>query len=173
SLAAAVTCFIGLQFGHVIVHFKGRVKIVMSWSMTSLMLLLGGYIMQILGLPLSKPLYTLSYMCVTAGFSGIVLTAIYYMVDVKKFRKPTLLLQWMGMNALIVYALAACELFPAAIQGFYWRSPENNLVNLSESLLQAILHSRNWGTLVFVFLEIIFWCLVAGFLHMKGIYVKL
>lgn len=35
----------------------------------------------------------------------------------------------MGMNALIVYALAACELFPAAIQGFYWQSPENNLVN--------------------------------------------
>lgn len=40
------------------------------------------------------------------------------------------ILQWVGMNALIVYALAACELFPAVLQGFYWRSPENNLVNL-------------------------------------------
>jgi hypothetical protein len=49
-------------------------------------------------------------------------------VDVKLVRRPTILLQWMGLNALIVYALAACELFPAAIQGFYWRSPENNLV---------------------------------------------
>jgi len=34
----------------------------------------------------------------------------------------------MGMNALVVYALAACDIFPAAIQGFYWHSPENNLV---------------------------------------------
>lgn len=50
-------------------------------------------------------------------------------VDVKKFRKPTILLQWMGMNALVVYALAACELFPAAVQGFYWQTPENNLVS--------------------------------------------
>lgn len=39
-----------------------------------------------------------------------------------------ILLQWLGMNALIIYALAACELFPAAVQGFYWRLPENNLV---------------------------------------------
>lgn len=50
-------------------------------------------------------------------------------VDVKHFRKPVVLLQWMGMNALIVYALAACDIFPAAVQGFYWRSPENNLVS--------------------------------------------
>lgn len=41
---------------------------------------------------------------------------------------PLVLLQWIGMNALIVYALAACELFPVAVQGFYWKSPRNNLV---------------------------------------------
>lgn len=49
-------------------------------------------------------------------------------VDVRCIRKPTVLFQWMGMNALIVYALAACDIFPAALDGFYWRSPENNLV---------------------------------------------
>jgi len=54
----------------------------------------------------------------------------FMQVDVKHFRKPTMILQWMGMNALIIYALAACDLFPAAIQGFYWGSPENNLVRL-------------------------------------------
>lgn len=46
-----------------------------------------------------------------------------------------ILLQWMGMNALIIYALAACELFPAAVQGFYWRLPENNLVIFLSLLL--------------------------------------
>lgn len=40
-----------------------------------------------------------------------------------------MVLQWMGMNALIIYALGACDLFPAALQGLYWRSPENNLVS--------------------------------------------
>ena len=51
--------------------------------------------------------------------------------DIKHFRKPTVLLKWMGMNALIVYALAACDLFPAAVKGFYLHSLENNLVILS------------------------------------------
>ena len=47
-------------------------------------------------------------------------------VDIKHFRKPTMLLELMGMYALIVYALATCDLFLAAVQGFYWHSPENN-----------------------------------------------
>lgn len=108
------------------------------------------------GIPYSKPLYTLSYMFITAGASGVLMTAIYFIVrlfgeivihciidcnfrlhivltkklqvDVRCIRKPTVLFQWMGMNALIVYALAACDIFPAALDGFYWRSPENNLV---------------------------------------------
>ncbi|RXI02494.1 hypothetical protein DVH24_002572 [Malus domestica] len=116
SLMAAVTCFVGLHFGHILLHFK---------------------------------------------------------VDVKHFIKVTVLLQWMGMNALIIYALGACDLFSAGLQGFYWRSPENNLVDGTEALLQGMLRSKNWGTLAFVILEILFWGLVSGFLHMKGVYIKL
>ncbi|KAL9267513.1 hypothetical protein AKJ16_DCAP26928 [Drosera capensis] len=91
-------------------------------------------------------------------------------VDVKHIRKPTAFLQWMGMNALIIYALAACDIFSALLQGFYKQSPQNNLVDGTESLLQAILHSEKWGTLAFVLVEIAFWGIVAGFLHRKGIY---
>eukprot|EP00268_Persea_americana_P065185 TRINITY_DN8662_c0_g1_i7.p1 TRINITY_DN8662_c0_g1~~TRINITY_DN8662_c0_g1_i7.p1 ORF type:complete len:282 (+),score=36.54 TRINITY_DN8662_c0_g1_i7:813-1658(+) len=173
SLMAAVTCFIGLHYGHIIVNFKSHMQRILLWSTSSLPLLLIGYIMELLGMPFSKPLYTLSYMCITTGLSGFFFTIIYYMVDVKLVRRPTILLQWIGLNALIVYALAACELFPAAIQGFYWRSPENNLVSVTELLLQTIFHSKRWGKLAFVLLEILFWCLVAGFLHRKGVYLKL
>lgn len=124
-------------------------------------------------MPFSKPLYTVSYMLLTGGVSGFVLLLLYCIVDVIHIKKPLILFQWMGMNALIVYVLAACELFPTLIQGFYWRSPENNLVDATESLLQAIFHSKRWGTLAFVLVEIIFWCLAACFLHIKGVYLKL
>ncbi|KAL6564140.1 hypothetical protein OROMI_015590 [Orobanche minor] len=147
SLMAAITCFIGLHYGHILVHCKG--------------------------VPFSKPLYTLSYMFITAGASGVLLTALYFLVDIKCIRKPGVIFQWMGMNALIVYALAACDIFPAALQGFYWRSPEHNLVDLFEKLLQSLLHSQKWGTLVFVMLEILFWGAVAGYLHLKRIYIKI
>jgi heparan-alpha-glucosaminide N-acetyltransferase len=46
-------------------------------------------------------------------------------------------------------------------------------VDMTEYLLQSVFHSKRWGTLAFALLEIIFWCLAAGFLHMKGIYLKL
>ncbi|KAJ4968867.1 hypothetical protein NE237_015568 [Protea cynaroides] len=146
SLMAAVTCFIGLHFGHIILDFKRHGQRVFLWSISSLLLLLSGYVMEVLGIPFNKPLYTLSYMCITTGASGILLIIVYYAVDAQNYRKPTILLEWMGMNALIVFTLAACELFPAAIQGFYWRSPENNLVNGTENLLQTILQSKNWDT---------------------------
>ncbi|KAA8549110.1 hypothetical protein F0562_000794 [Nyssa sinensis] len=170
SLMAAITCFVGLHYGHIIVQYKGHMQRVFLWSMTSFSLIILGYVLDMLGVPLSKPLYTLSYMCITAGTSGFLLTIIFYLVDVKHIRKPTVVLQWMGMNALIIYALAACDLFPAALQGLYWRLPENNLVNGTESQMQAVFHSKKWGTLAFVSLEILFWGLVAGLLHMKRIY---
>ncbi|XVF32854.1 hypothetical protein REPUB_Repub17cG0118500 [Reevesia pubescens] len=173
SLMAVLTCFVGLHFGHILLHYKAQMHRVLLWSMSSFLLLISGFGLEMLGIPFSKPLYTLSYMCITAGASGLFLTIIFYIVDVKHFRKPVVLLQWMGMNALIIYALAACDIFPAAVQGLYWHSPENNLVDGMESFLQTMLHSSKWGTLIFVLLEILFWCLVGGFLHMKGIYIKL
>ncbi|WOH01552.1 hypothetical protein DCAR_0520936 [Daucus carota subsp. sativus] len=173
SLMAAVTCFVGLHFGHIIVHFECHKHRVILWSISASFLLTSGFFVALLGVPLSKPLYTLSYMCVTAGASGFLLTIFFYIVDVKKIRKPVALLQWVGMNALTIYALAACDILTAFVQGFYWRLPENNLVDGAESLLQIILQSRKWGTAAFVALEILFWGLFAGFLNKKRLHIKL
>ncbi|KAK6937326.1 Heparan-alpha-glucosaminide N-acetyltransferase, catalytic domain [Dillenia turbinata] len=209
SFMAAITCFLGLHFGHIIVHYKDYRQRVIMWSISFFPVLILGYVLNVLGIPFCKPLFTLSYMCITAGASGFLLTIIFYIVDVKHLRKPTMLLQWMGMNALLIYALAACELLPVALQGFYWRSPEYNLdflgihcstlqlgvhdesldlanlilveavtlllgtVDGTESLLQAMLRSKRWGTLAFVMVEILFWGLVAGYLHVKRTYIKL
>ncbi|ERN16800.1 hypothetical protein AMTRI_Chr02g221500 [Amborella trichopoda] len=172
SVSAIVTCFAGLQYGHILVGFKSHMTRILLWTISSSALLGVGFVLLALGMPISKPLYTLSYMCITVGTGGFLFIVIYYIVDVCNFRRSTILLEWMGMNALIVYALAACDLFPAAIQGFYWRSPANNLVSATEWLLETLLHSKRWGKLAFVLLGILFWCIVAGFLHKKRIYVK-
>ncbi|KAJ3669467.1 hypothetical protein LUZ60_011417 [Juncus effusus] len=173
SVMAAVSCFIGLHFGHIIIHYKDHSQKILLWSISSLVLLICGFLVQLLGMPFSKPLYTVSYMFLTAGISGFALVFIYLMVDVIKFSAPLIIFQWMGMNALIVFILAASEIFPIFLQGFYWRSISYNLVNLTESILQKILNSKRYGTLAFVLLEILFWGFIAGFLHMKGIYYKL
>lgn len=82
------------------------------------------------------------------GFRCIILMSpCFVQVDVIHIKKPFILFQWMGMNALIVYILAACELFPTLIQGFYWRSPENNLVNvLCVAKFMICCHTHQFNT---------------------------
>lgn len=46
-------------------------------------------------------------------------------------------------------------------------------VDGTEYVFKLILQSGKWGTLAFVITTILFWGVVAGFLHMKGIFVKL
>ncbi|XP_078439167.1 uncharacterized protein LOC144709470 isoform X2 [Wolffia australiana] len=170
SFTAVVTCFIGLNFGHVYTNSRAHGKTLITWLNTSLVLVIVGLVMKTLGLPFNRSLYTVSFLCVSSGICGIVLTALYYIVDVKEIMKPVLLLKWIGKNVLIVYALSALQVCSIVLQGFYWRSPENNPVDRLESGLQALFHSTQWGTFVFVLVEIIFWGLFSGFLHRKRIY---
>ncbi|KAE8700941.1 hypothetical protein F3Y22_tig00110549pilonHSYRG00002 [Hibiscus syriacus] len=79
SLMAVLTCLVGLHFGHIRLHYEGEMHRVVLWSMSSFTLLISGFGLQVLGIPFSKPLYTLSYMCITAGASGLFLTIIFYM----------------------------------------------------------------------------------------------
>lgn len=130
SFMASVTCFIGLHFGHVLVHFKGHKERMLQWIIPSLGLVMFGCFLDGLGMHLNKPLYTFSYMCVTSGTSGLLFAGIYLLVDVYEYRRLTMVLEWMGINALIIYVLVACNLFVVAIQGFYWGFPENNILSI-------------------------------------------
>lgn len=89
-----------------------------------------GLALNLFGMHLNKPLYTLSYMCVTSGASGFLLSAIYLMVDVYGYKRASLVLEWMGIHALPIYVLIACNLVFLIIHGFYWKNPINNLLHL-------------------------------------------
>lgn len=56
------------------------------------------------------------------------LFVLYGQVDVRGWRSPTIILEWLGQNAMLMYVLFAEGVFIAAVQGLYVGSPENNLV---------------------------------------------
>ncbi|KAI3857432.1 hypothetical protein MKW92_051080 [Papaver armeniacum] len=130
SVMAIVTCMIGLHFGHIIVHFNDHKDRMMSWMVLAAGLVVVGFILDFCGMHVNKALYSLSYTCLTAGAAGILFVGIYVMVDVFGFRKPTLVFEWMGMHALMIYIFAACNVLPVLLQGFYWKKPENNILRL-------------------------------------------
>ncbi|CAL4992817.1 unnamed protein product [Urochloa decumbens] len=127
SLMAIVTCLIGLQIGHVIVHFKEHGERIVRWSIPSLSLLILGFFLDLFGLHLNKSLYSLSYTCVTTGTAGLFFAGIYLLVDVYGFKQPLFLMEWVGKHALMIFVLVACNVCPILVHGFYWREPQNNL----------------------------------------------
>ncbi|KAF9597482.1 hypothetical protein IFM89_018928 [Coptis chinensis] len=78
----------------------------------------------------NKALHSSSYTCVTTGAAGIFFTGIYVLVDVWGYRRPTIVPELMGKHALMIYILAACNLLPLFLHGFYWKRPENNILTL-------------------------------------------
>ncbi|KAL6654138.1 hypothetical protein ACP70R_007603 [Stipagrostis hirtigluma subsp. patula] len=134
SLMAIVTCLIGLQIGHVIVHFKALTKDhdkrIVQWSISSLSLLGLGFSLDLFGLQMNKSLYSLSYTCVTTGTAGLFFTAIYLLVDVYGYKRLAYPMEWIGKHALMIFVLVACNIVPILVHGFYWREPRNNLLKI-------------------------------------------
>jgi heparan-alpha-glucosaminide N-acetyltransferase len=81
SLSSVGSCFIGLHFGHVLVHCKEHYSRIWHWFFPALGLLAVGLMLHILGMEFNKPLYSFSYLCFTGGAAGLVLTGFYLLVS--------------------------------------------------------------------------------------------
>lgn len=55
----------------------------------------------------------------------------FVQVDIYEYKSPTYIFQWMGRHSLSIFVLVASNIAVIAIQGFYWRNPENNIVSLT------------------------------------------
>ncbi|OVA09358.1 hypothetical protein BVC80_6361g1 [Macleaya cordata] len=120
SFTAAVTCIIGLQYGHILVQLEVRSSLEIASFFICLLCL-------IFHIPLNKSLYTISYMLLTSSSAGLTFCALYVLVDIYGYRRLTFVLEWMGIHSLSTYILISSNLAVMAIQGFYWISPENNI----------------------------------------------
>ncbi|WOL01801.1 heparan-alpha-glucosaminide N-acetyltransferase-like isoform X1 [Canna indica] len=130
TVMAIVTCLIGLQFGHVIIHFQDHKDRIVQWMIPSFCLLALAFSLDFFGMHMNKALYTWSYTCITAGVAGVMFSGVYVLVDVYGYRRPSLAMEWLGKNAFIVYILLGCNILPVFIQGFYWREPQNNILKV-------------------------------------------
>ncbi|KAJ8767001.1 hypothetical protein K2173_012510 [Erythroxylum novogranatense] len=132
SLTAAVTCIIGLQYGHILAHIQDHKIRLRNWSLISVSLLVLGLILFFVGIPVNKSLYTISYMLITSASAGITFCVLYLLVDVYGCRRLTYVLEWMGVHALSIFIVVTSNLAVIAIQGFYWKAPERNLFQVIE-----------------------------------------
>ncbi|RVX11900.1 Heparan-alpha-glucosaminide N-acetyltransferase [Vitis vinifera] len=129
TISAILSGTIGIHYGHVLIHFKGHAERLKQWVSMGIVLLIVAIILHFTdAIPINKQLYSFSYVCFTAGAAGIVLSAFYLVIDVWGFRTPFLFLEWIGMNAMLVFVMAAQGIFAAFINGWYFESSDNSLM---------------------------------------------
>ncbi|KAJ7976903.1 Heparan-alpha-glucosaminide N-acetyltransferase [Quillaja saponaria] len=171
SISAILSGTIGIHYGHVLIHFKGHSERLKHWVSMGLVLLILAIILHFTdAIPINKQLYSISYVFFTAGAAGIVFSGFYILIDVWGLRTPFLFLEWIGMNAMLVFVLAAQGIFAAFMNGWYYGTPKKSLVHwIQYHVFINVWHSERVGTLLYViFAEITFWGVVSGILHKLG-----
>ncbi|EYU37964.1 hypothetical protein ABFS82_02G007100 [Erythranthe guttata] len=129
SITAAVTCIIGLQYGHILIQSQHHKERLWNWSLFSVSLMGLGLLLTFFGIPLNKSLYTISYLLVTTASAGITFCTLYILVDVYGWRWLTFVLEWMGKHSLSIFILVTSNIVVITAQGFYLKSPHNNIVH--------------------------------------------
>ncbi|KAK9291561.1 hypothetical protein L1049_019509 [Liquidambar formosana] len=140
SISAILSTLIGVHFGHVLIHLQGHTDRLRHWVVMGLSLLILGIILHFTNvIPLNKQLYSFSYVCVTSGAAALVFSAFYILVDIWSFKYLFLPLEWIGMNAMLVYVMAAEGIFAGFINGWYYDDPHNTLVRFHVILFLVVL----------------------------------
>ncbi|KAJ0088687.1 hypothetical protein Patl1_32217 [Pistacia atlantica] len=160
TISAILSSTIGIHYGHVLIHFKGHSERLKQWVSMGFGLLIMAIILHFTdAIPINKQLYSISYVCFTAGAAGIVFSGILHS----------------GMNAMLVFVLGAQGILAGFVNGWYYKNHDNTLVNwIRTHVFINVWKSESLGTLLYViFAEITFWGVVSGILHKLGIYWKL
>ncbi|MCD7455835.1 hypothetical protein HAX54_029758 [Datura stramonium] len=176
SISAILSTVLGVHYGHVLIHMKDHSSRLLHWVGMGIALLVLGIILHFTdAIPLNKQLYTFSYVCVTSGAAALVFSAFYILVDILNLKYLFLPLEWIGMNAMLVYVMAAGGIFAGFINGWYYEDPHNTLIYwIKKHIFIGVWHSTRVGTLLYIiFAEILFWAVIAGLLHRLGLYWKL
>ncbi|PKK35991.1 DUF5009 domain-containing protein [Siphonobacter sp. SORGH_AS_0500] len=69
--------------------------------------------------PINKNLWTSSFVCVTGGCSLLLLSIFYWIIDVKGYKKWTILFTVIGMNSILIYMSGLVVSFEHASEFFF------------------------------------------------------
>ena len=142
-------------------------------SIGALLLLLGWFWNFVF--PINKALWTSSYVLYTAGLATLILTILYYCIDLLNFKKGiTLFLVW-GVNPMIVFFLS--QIIPQALVMISVQNPKNNApidfwtYSYEFGVLPHFENPMN-ASLAFALLYVGFWSLLLWYFYQKKQFFK-
>ncbi len=141
-----------------------------------------GLALTILGLlwnivfPLNKALWTSSFVLYTAGLASLVLSILYYIIDIADYKKGTKLFLFWGVNPMIVFFLS--EIIPQAMVMISFTDPKNpaQQINLLDYLysfgVQPFFNNPMTASLVFALIYVALWSIMLAYFYKHKMYFK-
>lgn len=120
--------------------------------------LLSGLILSV-WMPISKPLWSVSYVFYSGGWAMFVFAFLIYVIDVKGIEKPFMPFKALGMNALALFVVSGL------IMKILWRYTDWDYT--------AVFGTNEYMSLLFALIYLAFHLLLALLLYRKKIFIKL
>ncbi|NNF19535.1 MAG: DUF1624 domain-containing protein [Flavobacteriaceae bacterium] len=166
TFPAIVSALLGIFTGRILIS-KRSAKVGIL-ALMGFGLLLTGHIWDVF-FPINKPLWTSSYVLVTAGWANLLLALIYYLTDVKGYRFGSIF-RYAGANAITIYFLSSffTKLF------YLVRVSESNSVHgwLYKTLFVYESISLKTSSLLYGLSVTAFYLLLAYIMYRKKIFIK-
>jgi predicted acyltransferase len=122
--------------------------------------------------PISKPLWTSSYVLFTAGAACLLLALCWWLVEMRGWRAWARPFLWLGSNAILVYALST---FLGKLGSIINVSDGGETIAIQTWIYEhwfAPLAQEKNASLAFAFCYVALWTLVAWALYRKKIFIK-
>jgi heparan-alpha-glucosaminide N-acetyltransferase len=157
NLTGILLCYLGVQAGHIFVYSSRIRRICIHWVIWGIICGGLGLILSKGGhsagwIPINKNLWSLTFVLTLAGLGYLILTVLYFLVDVRQWFTGAPFL-WLGMNSIVIYI---------GHDRFAYSFPVQWEVNSSHAEQLAV---HLWGSF--------FWSLAAGFMYYNGFFIAI
>ena len=151
TIPAIATALLGMLSGEWIKNEK------VSPARRALCLFVAGVAMAVVGwawnfvFPINKALWTSSFVCAVAGYSLVMLSVFYYIIDVRGWRKWAKFFVVIGLNSITIYMAQRFALIDGVQHQVF-----DGFINLFPEALRRVAEEVSWIASCWIFLYILY-----------------
>jgi predicted acyltransferase len=175
TIPAIATGIIGLLIGQLLNSTLLKNQKIKKIFLIGVILIVLGQIWDIV-FPINKALWTSSYVLYTAGLATLILSVLYYLIDIADYKKGVKLFQIWGVNPMIVFFLS--QIVPQSMAMVSLPNPNipAEQINLWDYLyvfkVLPFFNNPMTASLVFALLYAGMWSILLAYFYKKKMYFK-
>lgn len=175
TIPAIATGIIGILIGQVLNLDADKIEITKKLSVISVSLIVLGLIWSIF-FPINKSLWSSSYVIYSAGWAVLILTLLYYLIEIANYKKWTKIFVIWGVNPMIVFFLSG--IFPSVWSMIKIQNPEMALeqINIKDYFylffITPLFDNPLNESLAFALFYVLLWTVILWFLFKYKIVFK-